>query len=144
VVGTLKIAGSGSPYGGRKNEHRQRKKYASDFKPEDTADAVKGAKKSANATRHAFSDLDRGLTNGAVLGGGWRGGLRGGPVGSYARIQACGGALSGQASGNTQADSQGATKRVRLHSVYDGSSDPRCAASCVLYRWPVADGRHWK
>jgi hypothetical protein len=49
--------------------------------------------------------------------------------------------LSSQTPGDAQTNSEGAANGVRLHSVYDGSSEPDCAASDVYCRRRVAVGR---
>jgi hypothetical protein len=131
----VSVAGPGSPEGWSKDDYGQEKEDAGDFKPEDAAYAAKGAQKAANAACDAPGCLSGRLTGGAALGGSagsWAGGQVGG---GHTR---CGstdggfcigsGALAGDAPDNAQANAQGAADGVRLHSVYDGSSDARRGA----------------
>src|ERR1035441_8131893 len=138
----VSVAGPGSPEGRGKDDYGQEKEDAGDFKPEDAAYAAEGAQKAANAACDAPGCLSGRLTGDAALGG---------SVGNWAAGQVgrghtrCGGtdggfcigsgALACDAPGNPQADAQSAADGVRLHSVYDGSSD---AGGLFFHSsWPV-------
>lgn len=110
MVGTVKIAGPGSPKGGGKDDHGQEKKDAGYFKPQGASDATEGAQKAFDALGNTTRCAPRGVTGAAALGG--RGGL----------LSRRGAFAGGDPSGDPQADAQYATDGVRFHSIYDGSS----------------------
>jgi len=142
VIGTLRKACPGAPKRGCKDQNRQEKEDAGDFKPEDAAYSSEGAQKASHATGNAASDLSGSLTGSAVLSssGGcslrvpWR--IGGFSAGGYA--------LTRDAPGDAHADAQSAADGVRFHSIYDGSSDPWRSNFEGCYRFAVARSQRRK
>jgi hypothetical protein len=62
VVGSVNGCRMGSPGQRREDHNEQKEKHAGDFEPDDSADAVKRAKKSSHASRHAARHLSRRAT----------------------------------------------------------------------------------
>jgi hypothetical protein len=110
VVGTVKIAGPGSPKGWGKDDHGQEKKDAGYFKPQGAADAAKRAQKASDALGNTARCAPRSVTGAAALGR------------SGSPLSRRGAFAGGDPSGDPQADAQNTTDGVRFHSIYDGSS----------------------
>ena len=126
VIGALRPTGADTPKRWRKDDYGQQEEDAGDLEPEDSADAAKGFKESAQATAEAARSLAGYLTSGA--GCRLRGGLVGRGLGSG------GYALASDSSGDAQADAESAADVLRFHSVYDGSSGACRAASPFVCR----------
>jgi hypothetical protein len=129
VVGTGGPAQAGSPDGWRKHHNRQQEESAGNFEPQDAAHSPEWPEQAANALRHTAA----GLSNSSP-------GLRGLPAAGNLNTSACSHLRSGwrgcggsdalpcHASGYPDSDAQHPPDVFRLHSVYDGNSDPAYAA----------------
>ena len=134
MIGSMRPTGPHAPEIGRKDDNRQQKKDAGDFKPQYPAYAHEGAEKStetAGDSTAGLSDGGPGLPaaiccagNRLGLGLGWSGSVaRGGGLGSSRKP------LAGHFACDPESASQDASNELSSHSIYDGSSDARRDAS---------------
>jgi len=115
VVGAVDTCGVGSPGHRREGQNKQKKKHAGHFKPDDSADAAKWAKKASHAPCHAARNLAR-RTAGCFLVGWIQ--LRGpgrGRLSRCSRVRLTGKLLFRHASSKAKANSRNAANLFRLH-----------------------------
>lgn len=116
MVRAVSPAEAGAPGGGSENHYGQKEKDASNFKPEDSTDALEWAQKTADPTRDATSGLTGDLPGGAA------GDLALAGTGASSRHRPAGGslgagsyALAGNTSRDAETDANGAANGLRLH-----------------------------
>lgn len=143
VVGPVRPAEAGLPDGGAEDDHGQ-EEDACDFKPDNSADAAKGAQEAADPGGDAARSLAGNLAGGAGLGGsgaGWSGG-GGWPAGGG--LGASGNALAGDAAGDAQADAESAAYGLRFHFALMVTARRGGTAGQIVCKFRVALRRRWK
>ncbi len=133
MVGSSCPAGAGAPYVGREYHRGQKEKRSRDLQPQDSAHPPEGPQKSAKPLCHSAAGLSR---DSAGLHSGLRCSVSRGPnlgvrldFRPARRRSGCAYALASHAARHPHPDPQHPPDVFRLHSVYDGSSDPVYAAS---------------
>ena len=123
VIGAVQPTGAGLPKLWCKDDYGQQEEDPANFKPDDAADAAKGAEKSAHSAGHTAARL-RGDAAGRLARCSGRGRTR--------RRGVAGDVLSRDAARNAEPDAERPPDGLWSHSVYDGNSDPLSGASAQL------------
>jgi hypothetical protein len=134
MIGTMIPTGAGSPNHWSKDNYREQKKDAGDFKPNNAADSTERAQETADA----LGDTVTGLGCGA------RRGCNGQPRildrSRPTRLRGTGYPLAGNLSRNSDSDSHSPANSLWLH-CYDANSVPLFSACAQL---PIVFFRHRK
>jgi hypothetical protein len=118
VVRTVRPIHSHLPNEAAEYDHKEKKENTHNFKPDDSADTLKGAQESANPAGDAPCSLAGDLSSRTALrSAGTRiGGLGNRSWPACGSLRAGGYALPGNAAGNAKTDPKSATNGLGLHS----------------------------